>query len=403
VPDVWKQSIISPVPKNNKPKELNDYRPVALTSIVMKCFERVILSRLLTFTQPFMDPSQFAYRSNRGTDDATLSLLHHAFDHLEKPGSFVRILFIDFSSAFNTIQPHLLAHKLLSYSVTPRLVLWIVQFLVHRSQSVRFHSALSSLKHTSTGAPQGTVLSPALFTLYTNDCHGSDVTPIIKYSDDTAIEDLSNSDSIYFSVVDRFNSWCKQNFLDLNVKKTKELIIDFRRKPTPIPELFIDGVKVERVSEYKYLGTVIDEKLTFTSNTQTIHKKCQSRVYCLQKLRKLGVNNQILQTFYSSFVESVLTFSFICWFGSLCVKNRSVLDRVVNVCSKIVGVRQEGLSVLYERRVVRKARCILNDNSHVLARHFELLPSGRRFRLPKFRTQRTKQSFIPKSISLLNT
>ena len=197
VPDVWKQSIISPVPKTNKPKELNDYRPVALTSIVMKCFERVILSRLLTFTQPFMDPSQFAYRSNRGTDDATLSLLHHAFDHLEKPGSFVRILFIDFSSAFNTIQPHLLAHKLLSYSVTPRLVLWIVQFLVHRSQSVRFHSALSSLKHTSTGAPQGTVLSPALFTLYTNDCHGSDVTPIIKYSDDTAIEDLSNSDYLF--------------------------------------------------------------------------------------------------------------------------------------------------------------------------------------------------------------
>jgi hypothetical protein len=65
------------------------------------------------------------------------------------------------------------------------------------------------------------------------------------------------------------------------------MIIDFRKAPTPVPDLFIEGVKVERVTEYKYLGTVIDEKLNFNSNTQSIHKKCQSRIYLLQKLRKL--------------------------------------------------------------------------------------------------------------------
>ena len=58
-------------------------------------------------------------------------------------------------------------------------------------------------------------------------------------------------------------TWCKKKYLDLNVGKTKELIIDFRKKNSVIPDLFIDGAKVERVSEYKYLGTIIDDKLNF--------------------------------------------------------------------------------------------------------------------------------------------
>jgi hypothetical protein len=133
--------------------------------------------------------------------------------------------------------------------------------------------------------------------------------------------------------------WCKNNYLDFNVKKTKEMVIDLRRNPTAVPDLFIDGEKVERVTEYKYLGTHIDDKLNFNANTKAIHKKCQSRVYCLQKLRSLQVNQNILASFYKCFIESVLTFGFVCWFGGLSVKNRNVLNRVVNVCGKVIGER----------------------------------------------------------------
>ena len=76
--------------------------------------------------------------------------------------------------------------------------------------------------------------------------------------------------------------------------------------------------------------------------------------------------------------------------------------RVVNVCSKVVGERQANLCELYACRVVRNAIMIASDNSHVLAQHYELLPSGRGFRTPKFRTIRSKNSFIPKSIQLLD-
>jgi len=370
--------------------------------VCMKCLERIILSRLLTQTEPHHDPFQFAYKQNRCTEDATLTLLHHAYTHLEKSGSFVRILFIDFSSAFNTIQPALMAQKLLQYSVNPRLILWIVQFLINRTQSVRYHGALSTVRSTSTGAPQGTVISPVLFTLYTNDCRGTDSALLVKYSDDTAIEDFSNCDNSYFAEVDRFCTWCKSNFLDLNVSKTKELLIDFRRNPSPVPSLVIDGVNVERVTEYKYLGTVVDDKLNFNANTTLIQKKCQSRIYCLQKLRKLNVNADILQTFYRSFIESVITFGFVCWYGGLSVKNKNVLMRMVNVCSKVVGRKQESVDALYECRAARKGRQIAQDSTHVLAQFYELLPSGRRFRSLRTRTVRTQNSFVPKSISYMN-
>ena len=324
------------------------------------------------------------------------------YTHLEKPNSFIRILFIDFSCAFNTIQPLLMAQKLLNLNVSPRLILWITEFLVNRTQLVHYQSALSSVRSISTGSPQGTVLSPVLFTLYTNDCTGSDTTLLIKYSDDSALEDMSDSDATYFDAVDKFSAWCKDNYLDLNVKKTKEMLIDFRKTPTNVPSLFIDNVEVERVVEYKYLGTVLDNKLSFKANTEHVHKKCQPRIYCLQKLRSLNVNQTVLRTFYRSFIESVLTFSFICWFGNLTVKNKNVLDRVVNVCGKIVGERQDSLKELYERRVERKGMEIANDRSHVLASQYERLPSGRRYRFPKVRTVRTRTSFIPKSIELLN-
>ena len=402
VPAVWKNSIICPVPKKTKPTCLNDYRPVALTSVVMKCFERIVLGQIVQQTQKRMDPHQFAYKPNRSTDDATLTLLHNAYTHLDTTGSFVRILFVDFSSAFNTIQPHLMAQKLLSLELEPKLILWVVNFLVHRNQAVRFQNAISCVKTTSTGSPQGTVLSPILFTLYTNDCNGNDVTPLIKYSDDTALIDLSNSDAFYFDQVKRFCDWCKDNFLDLNVSKTKELVIDFRSNAEPIQKLEIRGVEVERVDHYKYLGTVIDSNLDFTENTNSICEKCQPRIRCLQKLRNIGVNAGILQNFYRSCVESVLIYSFISWYGGVSVKNKNALTRVVNVCSKVVGVRMVGLNELYERRVKNKGRKIADDEEHVLSKQYELLRSGRRYRVPKFMKARGKKSFIPQSIKLLN-
>ena len=93
VPTHWKNVTICPVPKNNKPKSMNDYRPVALTSLVMKVFKRIVLRKLLSQTELHLDQNQFAYKQNRSTSDASLALLHHCYQHLERPHSFIRILY----------------------------------------------------------------------------------------------------------------------------------------------------------------------------------------------------------------------------------------------------------------------------------------------------------------------
>ncbi|KAL0163870.1 hypothetical protein M9458_039623, partial [Cirrhinus mrigala] len=132
VPSCFKCSTIIPIPKNPKITGLNDYRPVALTSLIMKSFEKLVLAYLKDITGPLLDPLQFAYRANRSVDDAVNTGLHFILQHLDKPGTYMRILFVDFSSAFNTIMPTLLQTKLNQLSVPSSICQWITSFLTDR-------------------------------------------------------------------------------------------------------------------------------------------------------------------------------------------------------------------------------------------------------------------------------
>ncbi len=134
-----------------------------------------------------LDPLQFAYRPNRSTDDAVSSTLHLALTHLENKDSYVRMLFIDFSSAFNTI----IINKLNLLGLNNSLCNWILDFLTGRPQSVRVGLKTSSTTTQSTGAPQGCVLSLLLFMLLTHDCSAKfSSNHIIKFADDTSVVGL---------------------------------------------------------------------------------------------------------------------------------------------------------------------------------------------------------------------
>ncbi len=110
VPTPFKKSVIIPMPKNSEPSCLNDYLPVALTSTVMKVFVRLLKNHICSSIPATLDPLQFAYRPNRSTDDAIYQVLHSSLSHIDsKNGNYVRLLFIDYSSAFNTMVPTKLA------------------------------------------------------------------------------------------------------------------------------------------------------------------------------------------------------------------------------------------------------------------------------------------------------
>ncbi|KAK1802089.1 hypothetical protein P4O66_004432 [Electrophorus voltai] len=241
VPSSFKLSTIVPVPKKPRPSDLNDYHPVALTSVVMKCFEKLVRDFITSSLPASMDPLQFAYCHNRSTDDAIAHLLHTTLTHLDEGrGNYVNMLFVDYSSAFNTIIPSLLT-KLEDLGLHTSLCDWISNFLTDRPQSVRVGNCASSTLTLSNGAPQGCVLSPLLYSLHTYDCTAtSSPTIIVKFADNTVVMGLisDNDERAYLEEMKHLENWCQE--------KTKELIVDHSKKqerhyqPNRPPSLTLD-------------------------------------------------------------------------------------------------------------------------------------------------------------------
>ena len=125
VPSPWKMSYIS-CAKGKTVTEINDLWPLILASCVIKVFGRVVLLHIQTQVVNLTDPLQFACQKNRRIDDAILHVLNNVCLHSDKPRSSVRLMFYDFSSAFNTIQPQILEYKLMHMKMEACIVFWVL-------------------------------------------------------------------------------------------------------------------------------------------------------------------------------------------------------------------------------------------------------------------------------------
>ena len=314
---------------------------------------------------------------------------------------------MDFSSAFNTRLPQILLTKLTVMKVNPYVIRWYYAFLIRREQLVKVNATLSDIYVISTGAPQGCVSSPLLFTLYTNDCRVQYANNhIIKFSDDTAILSLLNKHSdidTYKSEIDMVVKWCKKSNLLINVKKTKEEILDPRLIGDHSP-VTINGEIVEQVTTYKYLGVHFDSQLLWGPHVQYVCSRISQRLHFLRRLRVHGVNKNVMILFYRAAIESIVRYAITTWFGNLSVKLKSQLHSLINRAGKIMGAPPpSSLQEIYNDTARRQGLKITNDPDHVLHREFELLPSGRRYRFPNCRLNRFKFSFVPSAIKILNS
>ncbi|KAI3369406.1 hypothetical protein L3Q82_007480 [Scortum barcoo] len=320
VPQLWKTSCIVPVPKTPHPKELNSYRPVALTSHLMKTLERLVLAHLRPLVSSFMDPLQFTYQPDIGVDDAVIYLLHTSLTHLEKAGSTVRIMFFDFSSAFNTIQPRLLGDKLQLAGVDHHLTTWILDYLTHRPQFVRVQGFESDRLLCSTGAPAGERFwllscSPStLQTFHTTHHH------VISRSSLMTLLLLASSQMG-------------------TTESTEDL---FRTLRT----VSIQGTDIDTVKSYKYLGVHLNDSLDWSDNTNVLVKKGNSRLFLLRRLRSFGVQGPLLRTFYDSVVASAIFYGIVCWASSITDRDRRRMDRLVRRASSVLGCPLDSVEVV---------------------------------------------------------
>ena len=407
IPVLWKTSKIVPVPKSSSINQMNDLRPVALTSVAMKCLEKIVLKNIQPICAPSLDNYQYAYKANRSVEDAILFFTNNLYQHLDRPKSYVRTLFIDFSSAFNTIQPHILIPKLKAMNFPDHITLWILDFLTERPQFVfiklQSSSFTSGLIITNTGAPQGTVLAPVLFSIYTNDCQTLFKNiPIIKYADDTSIQALISSDidlTHYYNEIDRFVSWCDSHYLLLNVKKTKELIFDFRKNNNTHDNIVIKGEVVERVVKYKYLGVLFDENLDWEANSKAVQSKVNQRVYFMYNVAKFNIDSKILSLFYESCIVSVITFCITAWGGNMREKQKSIMNSSIKRCNKLLKNDDFGdIDQLLFCATQKKFLSILKDQSHPLYSLIHFSVRSKRIIHVKTRTCRHYNSFLPMAI-----
>ena len=183
--------------------------------------------------------------------------------------------------------------------------------------------------------------------LYTADCRSTDEScPVVKFADDTELvgKIKYDEDAIYHKQIENFVNWCDKNYLYLNVSKTKERCIDFRKNqrcPTPV---YIKGKAVKRVDTCKYLGVVFDSKLNWKENINSVLKKVNSRMYCMRKLRLFGVNSDMLVTFYNAVTGSV------CWGGNISKLDRGRLEKIVKKSRSCCGKALDNFKTLHKKR-----------------------------------------------------
>ena len=141
---------------------------------------------------------------------------------------------------------------------------------------MRVGSNTSATLILNTGAPQGCVISPLLYSLFTHACVARhDSNTIITFADNTTAVGLitDNIETAYSEEVRHLAVWCQDNNLSLNVIKTNEMIVDYRKRKTVHAPILIDGAAVEQVESFKFLGVHVTNKLTWSKHTKTVMKR----------------------------------------------------------------------------------------------------------------------------------
>ena len=247
-----KSAIVTPLPKKTPASILEkDIRPISLTCLIAKELERIVIKRLRLYTSTKSDPLQFGNKKGVSTTDMLIKLLHNWHAETDK-GHAVRIVFLDYSKAFDRVNHNILLDKLAAYDLPPFLLKWLTSFLFERSQRVRLSEFISDILYLAGAVPQGAIFGMEGFLALIDDLRPP--LPLFKYVDDsTAFDILRKSNPDSSALQDSINEtvkWTRENDMKINAQKTHEMIISFSKsKPDPLPSRLMVRILPESTAQ----------------------------------------------------------------------------------------------------------------------------------------------------------
>ena len=319
-PDLLKIASVCPIYKKGDRNKCENYRPISLLSNLSKLFERAMHTRLYSFldSNNSLYELQFGFRHKFSTNHALLSITDKIRDNLDNK-TFSCGVFVDLEKAFDTVNHNILLKKLEHYGIRGPALSWFTSYLSSRKQLVVLDGLSSSLSKISCGVPQGSILGPLLFLIYINDMHTSvQFSTVYHFADDTNLLYHHKNPKILRKHMNAdlklLFDWLCSNRLSLNISKTEFIIFKPPRATlTNRITLTLNRTKIFESTKIRYLGVILDNKLTWKFHIFELGKKLNRAVGMLYKLRRLNCNRNILLSLYFAIFQSHLNYGLCLW------------------------------------------------------------------------------------------
>lgn len=286
-PDAWKKAIVRLIPKSNKsPYHPQNYRPISLLEVPGKILERIINTRLKTYLEinNKYNINQFGFRAGRGTTHALAIITEKIAQHKSDKGQ-CQVIFRDVTKAFDKVWHCGLKYKILQLQLPTTIEKILCDFISDRTASIKVKNFIGPSFNLNTGVPQGSVLSPTLYTIYTNDIEESQRDLNISYADDiTQIIGYKGKSKNMMNLhstreIERINNFEKTWKIKTNITKFTPLHLG-ARITTPL------NVNDNPI-EFKNIGKCLGLKITNTGYYKHITDRCNSASAALKKLNTL--------------------------------------------------------------------------------------------------------------------